>query len=490
MILKKFIGKTIEAAKKSAQQMYGDDFVVLRSSDPNGDQEADITVAVDTKSRKGPDQQKSGWSTTRNEKNGVYFEASGGSQGTRYQPNPVSSNLMALRQYAERQQFSSSGRYNVPEPESNGEMPEEISDTTSGKSFPKNGKNNRNAGQVYSRANIRSSAKVEKSKEKHKPATNGIGILTQFDQSKPKFKENFTPATSKSVRQEQREITALHKRFDKLEALLDSALISSNISYVSHPAFQQLIHTGISATVVSGWFSEIIKKGVDPYEQTEMFMSKLSAIIREALTFSSPAEVKKYLLFTGPSGSGKTQLIMKLLMHPDFIQKKKTAVVALLPREKKSHYYTILEPFCREHEIPYFGITSGDEVTTLQKKWEDYEHILIDTPSISMQQEDSFRQYWKIRQVFASLTPLEVHYVVNASLNRFYFKDSSATHHPLHPDYVAITHLDEVSQWGPIIPFLKEMGCSARYISSGDAIPDSLREFNPGWFTQKVLQNG
>lgn len=487
MILKKFIGKTVEAAKKSAQQIYGDDFVVLRSSAPKGDQDADITVAVDadrqnSSAQKQPDQSGNGI-----EKAGVSFERTNNSQGTRYQPNPVSRNLIALREYAEKQQFSSSNRFKVPDQESEEEKPTDSaveSFIDSPETFKKEKK------QLYSRASIRGSSNGESPKEKTSSQKNGIGILSQFDQSKPKFKTTTVPAASKSVRQEQREIIALHKRFDKLEALLDSALISSNISYVSHPAFQQLIHTGISSTVVSGWFSKIIKKGVDPYEQPEVFMSKLSAIIREALTFSSSAEVKKYLLFTGPAGSGKTQLIMKLLMHPEFMQKKNVAVVSLLPREKNNHYYTILEPFCRDHKISYFGITSGDEVTSLQKEWEKYDHVLIDTPSISMQQEDSFRQYWKIRQVFASLAPLEVHYVVNASLNRFYFRDSSAVHHPLHPDYVAITHLDEVSQWGPIIPFLKEMGCNARYISSGDSIPESLSKFDPAWFTQKVLQNG
>ena len=200
--------------------------------------------------------------------------------------------------------------------------------------------------------------------------------------------------------------------------------------------------------------------------------------------------MQKYLLFTGPSGSGKTHLIMKLILHPDFMAGKKVAVVSLLPQgEKSEYYYTVLEPFCSDREIPYFKVKTNIEVTRLQEQWKDFDHVLIDTPSISTEQENSFRNYWKMRQVLASLTPLEVHYVVNASLNRYYFQNSSATHHPLQPDFVAITHLDEVSQWGPIIPFLKEMGCCARFISEGDSVPNSLNEFNPTWFAQKVLQD-
>lgn len=492
MILKKFIGKTIEAAKKSAQQMYGDDLLITGSVPARDGKQAGITIAVSEKHEKNG---KSNLSSSNSKAgktpiNGVHFESSEHTKqiGTRYEPSPVSPNLRALRRYAE--QLDRGNSYQEIEKNIHTDLSAaKISKNEAGISDNSKQKNGISANQMYSRANIRHSEKEIKQPENSVSSKNGRSLLAQFDQSRPKFIES-APSAVSTERREKREVTALHKRFDKIEALLDSALISSNINYVSHTAFQQLIHAGISTTVVSGWFSDVVKQGIDPFEQTETFMSKLSAIIREALTFPVSKDVKKYQLFSGPSGSGKTQLIMKLMMHPDFMQNKKTAVAVFLPREKQNqHYYTILEPFCRDHDIPYFGISGGDEVTTLQKQWDEFEHILIDTPSISIQQEGSFREYWKIRQVFASLTPLEVHYVVNASLNRFYFRDSSAIHHPLHPDYIAITHLDEVSQWGPMIPFLKEMACGVRYISSGNSVPDSLSEFNPAWFAQRVLQN-
>lgn len=509
MILKKFLGKTIEAAKKSALQMYGDDFVVLDSNTSDNNKKAGITVAVDRKQNQNSNRQQRSSETAERNRNGVSFKRSNGSAGEK--KNQVSHNLLALRKYAEQQPAESSDNGQ----DKSIQFPKNKKSSTNGTSFTplhKNGEEeaNHNGEQVYSRASIQNGAK------KNGTATNGrrhsnngtagtethqtenneefpeTDLLSRFDQAAPKIKETKKPSTSSSAetRREQREITALHKRFDKLEALLDSALISSNLDYASHPAFQQLVHTGINTSVVAGWFSEIIREGIDPYDQTQMFMSKLSGLIRDALGTEPASETQKYLMFTGPSGSGKTRLVMKLLLHPDFMQNKHVAVVSLLPQaEQNPFYYTTLEPFCTDHDIPWFEVRSGMEVTQLQERWEKFDHVLIDTPSISTQQDNSFRQYWKIRQVFASLAPLEVHYVVNASLNRFYFQNSSAAHHPLQPDYVAVTHLDEVSQWGPIIPFLKEMGCSARYISTGNAIPDSLQTFNPTWFAQNVLQN-
>jgi flagellar biosynthesis GTPase FlhF len=498
MILKKFLGKTIEAARKSARQMYGDDYLIVGSEPAGAGKEAGITIAVDEKQDRHKQPKQKSKNPAKNEpaersSKGVRYEPSSQNghykNGTRYNPKNVSPNLQALRQYAEKQDQKKQFK-NLKD---NGKR-ESVPDKKPGTSF----NNEKMSGSQlkektnshYSRASVRNQRNGFQRHDESTPAKQekGGGLLSQFDQSRPKFAEK-VPAKKTPVRQEEREITALHKRFDKLEALLDSALISSNIGFVSHPAFQQLIHAGISTTAVSKWFGEILKDGVDPFEQNEMFMSKLSAIIREALTIPVPDESRKFMLFAGPSGSGKTALIMKLVKHPEFFLKKETAVVAMIPRDTDDHYYTILEPFCKENSIPFFKVSSGEEVTQLQDEWSSFDKVLLDTPSISIQQESSFREYWKIRQIFASLTPLEVHYVVNASLNQFYFRDSSSMQHPLHPDYVAITHLDEAKKWGPLIPFFADMGCGARYISSGRTIPDSLSKFEPASFAQQVLQN-
>lgn len=501
MIFKKILGKTIETAKKSAHQMYGDDFLILESTPPDGKNQAGVKIAVDKDQRKksGSQNNPAGDSNNGRENPGIKFERTNGSYGTGNSSEPASPNLLALRKYVENRDFSS---------KENGTDKSQKKTLTDGPRFtpdsePEHEKIKKSPGNLYSRANIRAqqqagsgvngtavnSYETKGDGSKTESQLPGTHLLERFDQTGPKI-SGAAPGSAVTERKEKREIAALHKRFDKLEALLDSALITSTLDYVSHPAFQQLVHTGISTSVVAGWFSEIIKDGIDPYDHTEKFMSGLSAIIRDALSWTESGETRKYMMFTGPSGSGKTHLVMKLALHPDYLLNKKIAVVSLMPQSEPGHqYYTILEPFCNDHDIPFFKVKSGAEVTTLQNRWEEFDHVLIDTPSISIQQDNSFRQYWKIRQVFVSLAPMEVHYVVNASLNRFYFRDSSATHHPLQPDYVAITHLDEVSQWGPVIPFLKEMGCGAKYICTGDSIPGSLSEFNPTRFAQKVLRD-
>lgn len=502
MILKNIFGKTIEAAKKSAQQMYGDDFLVIESSEAEGaDGKARITIFSDGKKEGHTNGNKNGTTIQKQPENapeeGVKFERSGDAptprkKGTESIP-PKKDTLGSLRKFAEQQmgaELNGYGNGTAVLEEPNDDESEKNSDMLYSRSFirpvkpaPEKKKEN-NIEKADSGFQKTESEKKEAAPDQAK----SNGFITRFKPTKQRTTAAPEVQEVVSTRHNEREIKALHKRFDKLEALLDSALISANLDYASHPAFQQLVHTGINTSVIAGWFSEIIKEGIDPYDQSDLFMSKLAGIIRKALGKSSEEEPQKFMLFAGPSGAGKTQLIMKLTQLPDFMIDKKLAVISVYPQtEHEAPYYTILEPFCAQYEIPYFKVQSSLDVTKLVEELTEFDHVFIDTPSLSTEQDNSFREFWKIRQLLSPLAPLEVHYVVNAALNRFYFQNSSAKHHPLQPDYVAITHLDEISQWGPVIPFLQKMGCSARYISTGNKL-NNLNEFNPQWFAQKVLQ--
>src|SRR5690625_2526710 len=88
MELKKFFGKTLEAVKKSARQMYGDDFIVLDTSPPDKHQKAGITVMAAKRGagENGRDSSKesgdkgAGWREPRDEganTKGSYDESSG-----------------------------------------------------------------------------------------------------------------------------------------------------------------------------------------------------------------------------------------------------------------------------------------------------------------------------------------------------------------------------------------------------------------------------
>lgn len=490
MILKNIFGKTVEAAKKTAFQMYGDDVLILEASEPASEgQKARVTIFSDSEEKQAStahSRQKTFRDSLKEEEQGVQFERSSTALA---EPNRREhSNLASLRKYATEQILTEKKKESNKELVSTGTPFLPLEEPVQEKS----------SGQYYRRANLRPAPEqnvdeTEILKDETpttvtpKPAGK---FITHFRESKPK--ENFHEARMavQSPIENQKAIKALHKRFDKLEALLDSNLISANLDYACHPVFQQLVQTGINTSTVSGWFSSIIETGIDPFEHNELFVAKLAGILRDSLGKTPTKEPSRFMLFAGPSGSGKTSLIMKLCLHPDFMLNKKVAVVTVHPQQKPGDaYYSILEAFCTDQKISHFTVKKGLDVNDYIEEWKEFDHVLIDTPSLSIEQEDSFREYWKIRQLLTPLAPLEVHFVVNAARSKFYFANSTAKNHPMQPDYISITHLDEVSEWGPIIPFMKEMDCAARYISTGTDLPASLSEFNPQWFAQKVLED-
>src|SRR5699024_3493053 len=234
----KFLGKTVDAAKQSAQQMYGNDLSPLRS------------LALDTDEE---DQESQSRNRNSNKKGraGVRFERSENDQST--DRNAKHSKLKTIRKYAAQQ---------MPEDDDQkGQM--DSTDTKAVSSSPQNG-----TGSYYSRASIRPNRPTKHAKE-------GTNSTTKESETKPKeFKLPNRPQMERAVpdnTSNSTEVKALHNRFDKLESFLHATLTATNSDYAAHPAFQKLLHTGIHKGVITDWFSTIIDKGINPYDQTELF---------------------------------------------------------------------------------------------------------------------------------------------------------------------------------------------------------------------------
>jgi flagellar biosynthesis GTPase FlhF len=524
MILKKFFGETLEDAKKQALARYGRNFVVMETFAANGTQQAGITIAVDppevAPAAPAPATGEGGF---RN----VYYKRSGSlrTSDSTADAAPVAaaaqasaSRLQRLRSMVDTEVEPVPMRHSVsPGPMSAAVQAAEPMnlDTLAEPRFgladeraslrPSPGRRfnlrGNDQGGATSAAGGKSAANAAHSatgasSNNVSQATAGLHAATSQQSNGNTLVS--TPAgthwsgsdatiSAEALSRTQRDLSAMTKRFDRLEAMMDSSLMTANINMVAHPVFQQLIQTGIQPVTVSNWFRRVIARGVDPNTQSEAFMAQISEIIRQALDRSASDRPDKYILFTGPSGSGKTSLIMKLLKENHGV--RRTAVIALLPEnESAANYFTILEPFCLRHEIPYFTVANSSEVTTLRESLLDFDQILIDTPSLPLQQDKAFRRYWELRQIFTPLGVFEAHYVVNAAMSKLYFEDPSASHHPLQPDFVAITHLDEVDKLGPIIPFMEGMACKARWVSMSASPTSGLSAYDPAWFARKILQ--
>lgn len=498
MVLKKFFGSTIQEALKSAKEQLGQQVILIESVAPSAEKPASVTVMLDEKlSSTQPVQEKS---DDREEFRNVFYKRSDISGKKQSHSTANSTNTDTLIEDV----LTATQSESVAQSRTYADI---LDEPTTGKPSTKN-----ELQLTVPRFNPNDKATLQRKQSVALQPESVAEIANANGEKQTKTKKQTpsdtldTPMSRRStplieVQQTEvspevngyvkeisvsREISAIHRRLEQLESMLSETLISASLDYASHAAFQQLLHTGIRATTISGWFKQLMDTGLDPFEDRDPFMYELAKLIRKSISMDFMQPAQPNLVFVGPSGAGKTTLIMKLASNKGFFGDKKTALVSVMPRNSTMKY-SILELFAKDHNIPYFTVNDGIDVSKLMVKLVEYDHVLFDTPSISLEKKTAFREYWKIRQILASVLPVEVHFVVNATMENYYFREAYATNHPLQPDYVAITHLDETNRWGHLIPFLKTLGVGVRYVTQGAEIPESLQAFSPTWFAEQVL---
>lgn len=181
---------------------------------------------------------------------------------------------------------------------------------------------------------------------------------------------------------------------------------------------------------------------------------------------------------------------MKLITMSDPEEQKKTAVISCLPpSHQQSRYYTILEPFCIENTIQHYRVSLDADLRDIRQELTAYSKVYIDTPSLPAAKEETSDIFKMIQRFIEPFPDVEMHFTVNM---KDYAQDiSSLTDrtHSFNPDFILLSHLDEIEKWGPVIPLFERTGSRSRYISVGNSLNSSLKNFDAAWLTKNILEN-
>lgn len=447
MILKKFYGDTIKKARKKAFDKLGENCIVLESREASDRSGASVTVMLDGEKEeilKDPAKK-----TNEN------------SSSSYSRKDLIPKSLDSVKKNISKSFDQFAGENNSTEQTTNKSKKTQ-------RDNPENDVSEKNQKRV--------------SKKSHLNGLQNRGMLQQEEHSD--FEQNLSDYLDEDHLS--KKVNALHRRFDRIEKMLSGSLVSASIKYVSHPVFQQLLETGIQAATVSEWFQKIVEQGIDPFEQNDRFMAELSKTVRKALSFADSNEPVKNMLFVGPQGSGKTSLIMKLASNKDFLSNKRVALVSVEPDDQAKHY-SPLALFAQDHNLPFYTVGNAMDVNQLLSESNEFDHLLFDSIPLSLDQQQAFRAFWNVRQILASVTPIEIHFTINATLRQCYFTNDYAQKYIIQPDFVAITHLDETKQWGHLVPFINGLGKNVRYASLGARVPEGIRLFKNEWFAENIL---
>lgn len=492
MNLNKFIDKTLEAAKQSALQIYGDDYSHLKNAisgddeKSNGNQQQDARQKEETNASAKKQPKKS------TAKQGVVFERSTSRAPSKEKQAPdtgISKKLDSIRRYAAEQSNDDAEAFGLTDTKQKSKEP--ISSPNAQKGSHKS------SNQLYSRKDLRpnknrlpsnvqprktAAAKEQSAEEdqKHGP---------RYDTFTNELPDGVTPIAEMPMSSDnttQENSADLHKRLDRLESLVHLALSVPDAPFSDHPLLHKLVHKGVAQKLIRNWFETIAQQGVNPEQKPELFCSKLLGLIKDLLQQSKAEDAGKVLLFTGRSGAGKTHLMMKLAANSHFMGEKNVALALVMANGQKNKY-SILEPFCNDHDIDFFSIQNADQAADYDETWTSYDHVLIDTPALDTGGSSVINAIDNLKKTLQSHGEIETHYLVNTALNGIAFNDPLAQE--ISADHIALTHIDQSSKWGQTVQLIANTQYKLRYISSGPAIEGDLLPFNPKKFARKLLRS-
>lgn len=493
MILSKFIDKTLDAAKQSALQIYGDDYSSLMQMIPDDSQ----------KKKQGHEQRMANNSSAqkrakseRASKEGVFFERSFEAKTNQQQASeqPIEKKLKSIRKYAAQQSSDTADTFDMKDSKDDAQ-PKTFEKETA----PTEAKTNNN---VYSRQSIRPKQQSTKSPENSaasqqkgfeeselssKLSSSSSNQDDRYDQFVPKLPNGISqPAAPVNAQQKKQNADDIHQRLDRLESLMHLALSTPDATHSDHPLYHKLLHKGVAQKLLNRWFEHIAAQGIEPTQQAKLFHSKLLQQIDEELRQSKADKPSKVMLFAGRSGAGKTHLVMKLAGLPAFLSDKKVAVAFFAPESSNSlDRYSILEPFCQDKNIDFYRLENKESAMDLAE-WDAYDHILIDTPSLEIDEESLIKHISTLQEHVSPQAAIETHYLVNTAINGTAFNDPLAQE--VNADHLALTHIDKSLKWGKTVQLMVNTTYKLRYISSGPSIAGNLLPFDPEKFARKLLR--
>lgn len=453
MNFKKFYGSTIQEARTKAQSAYGKDVVILETIQPKGDKDAAVTALTPRGAN--------GSSASSSKSIFAYGRKDIKPKRTlKKEPEPAQTKANSSVQQSKK---TSPG------------VSEELKQSEQSQAY----------GQTDKQSASRHFDQLIGDKDNNIPPADGnisrrSNALFNFDQK--------NRVTGNGVTNNDLRWNNVQQRLNSLEALLSEYLISVNLDFVTHPVFQQLLSNGVDVITISQWINDAVAAGHHPTDDIEVFALELKSVIEQSLVKKKQTKKAPHMAFIGPSGAGKTTTIMKLASMPSLCGGKKVALVSVEPF-KDSPANVVLHQFAKDKNLPFFRIASNAEMSgALSELQEHFDTVFYDTPAHSVIPGKAFNQFWKIRQTLASVQPLDIHLVVNATLERRYLKEISSAEYPLDPDYLCLTHIDETKWWGHILPLAKRLGTDIRFLGTGSGSSDEdIRVFDPVWFTQKIL---
>ncbi|AUM96441.1 TPA: flagellar biosynthesis protein FlhF [Clostridium botulinum] len=228
-------------------------------------------------------------------------------------------------------------------------------------------------------------------------------------------------------------------------------------------------------------FIEKIIKKVGDLEDNLEEREKIKRVIKNTIDIRSNS-VDKVTVLVGPTGVGKTTTIAKLAGKLSLIDKKKVGLITI-------DTYRIgaveqLKTYADIMNIPFKVVFS---IKDMEKSIIDLDYcdvILVDTTGRSSK---NMMQISELRAFIEKIKEKSVHLVISASTKNKDIETIIKGYTILEYENIIITKLDETSTYGSILTILDKGKKPISFITTGQDVPDDIKEGNKEEIAKIVL---
>ncbi|MBE1303837.1 flagellar biosynthesis protein FlhF [Clostridium botulinum] len=224
----------------------------------------------------------------------------------------------------------------------------------------------------------------------------------------------------------------------------------------------------------------IIKKAGNLEENLEE-REKIKRVIEDAIDVRVNS-VGKVTVLVGPTGVGKTTTIAKLAGKLSLIDKKKVGLITI-----DTYRIGAVEQLKTYADIMNIPFKVAFSIKDMEKAIIDLDYcdvILVDTTGRSSK---NMMQISELRAFIEKIKEKSVHLVISASTKNKDIETIIKGYSILEYENIIITKLDETSIYGSILTILDKGKKPISFITTGQDVPDDIKEGNKEEIAKIVL---
>lgn len=271
----------------------------------------------------------------------------------------------------------------------------------------------------------------------------------------------------------------LHEEINEIKRMVQDITINQPIQMQNYPEpiqifCEKLYSQDLNMNIIHSLGDELLKQWrssqVDPSEQeiSEWAKKHFTEILSQYDNGGSNVR-KKYINLVGPTGVGKTTTLAKIAAGEVINNRKKIAFITtdtyrIAAIEQLKTYANLLN-------VPVEVVYKLEDFQKAVKKYEDYDHVFIDTAGRNYRE---MKYIDELQKLIDFKQDIETFLTLSMTMKERDIQEIIKNFEILSIDKFIFTKLDETSTYGTLVNIIVQNKKGVAYLTYGQDVPDDV----------------